>query len=73
MRKCKICGEVFQYHVSNGHLEKHGITREEYNTIEGKEFNFECRSFSKEKKERNIIDDYIINSCKRARKRTNLK
>lgn len=67
MRKCKICGEVFQYHVSNTHLESHDITREEYNKIKEKEFNFTCSaSMSQDEAE---IDSYIINSFYKTKKK----
>lgn len=36
MKKCKVCGAIFQYHITNSHLETHGITRKEYNQLEGK-------------------------------------
>ena len=37
MKKCKICGAIFEYHITNSHLETHGITRKEYNQLEGKD------------------------------------
>lgn len=33
MKKCKICGQYFEYHITNSHLETHGISREDYNNI----------------------------------------
>lgn len=72
MRKCKICGELFQYHVSNSHLESHDITREEYNAISGKEHIFSCSNSGKEEIERNI-DNYIIESFRKTKKRYNIK
>lgn len=67
MRKCKICGEIFQYHVSNAHLESHDITRQEYNKIKEKEFNFTCAA-SIDQDEADI-DSYIINSFLKIQKR----
>lgn len=40
MKKCKVCGQLFEYHVTNAHIESHGITREEYKQLPGKEDNF---------------------------------
>lgn len=40
MKKCKVCGQLFEYHVTNAHIESHGITREEYKKLPGKEDNF---------------------------------
>lgn len=71
MRKCKICGEIFQYHVSNKHLESHDITREEYNKIKEKEFHFDCCA-SMSQAEANV-DNYIINSFIKTKKKYNLK
>lgn len=72
MRKCKICGELFQYHVSNSHLELHGITREEYNEIKGKEAMFSCSTIPKKAIERDI-DNYIIESFRKTKKKYNIK
>lgn len=71
MRKCKICGEAFQYHVSNSHLESHGVTRKEYNAIKEPEFHFECCA-SMTQEETNV-NNYIINSFRKTKKRYNLK
>lgn len=71
MRKCKICGEAFQYHVPNNHLESHGITRKEYNELKEKEFHFECCA-AIDQKESNI-NNYVINSFIKTKKRYNLK
>ena len=71
MRKCKICGEPFQYHVSNSHIESHGITRKEYNQIDGTEFQFNC-GVSLGKAESDITN-YIIDSFRRTKKRYNIK
>lgn len=67
MRRCKICGEVFQYHVSNAHLETHDITRQEYNKIKIKEFNFRCAA-SMDQKEAEI-DNYVIDSFYKIKKK----
>ena len=71
MRRCKICGEVFQYHVTNRHLETHDITREEYNKIDKREFEFDC-GISIGQEESNI-DNYVINSFLKTKKRYNIK
>lgn len=71
MRKCKICGEQFQYHVSNSHLESHGIEREEYNKLKEIEFKFDC-SVSIGQKEAEI-NNYIIRSFHKTKKKYNIK
>ena len=37
MVKCKICGEIMSYHVSQRHLDTHGLTRKQYNAVEGRD------------------------------------
>lgn len=37
MKKCKICGQYFDYHITNAHLETHGITRAEYKKLPQKD------------------------------------
>lgn len=71
MRKCKICGKTFQYHVTSSHLEEHGITRKEYNEIKIREFQFSCGA--SQKREEADIDSYIINSFRRTKKKYNIK
>lgn len=71
MRKCKICGEAFQYHVSNRHLETHGISRKEYNELKEKEFHFECSAAISQ--EESNVDNYIINSFIKTKKKNNVR
>lgn len=71
MRKCKICGEPFQYHVSNAHLETHGVTRKEYNEMKEKEFRFDCSASMSQNE--SDVNNYIINSFVKTKKKYNLK
>ena len=69
--KCKICGECFAYHVSNAHLEKHDISRSEYNKIPIREFNLVIKDRNNRKKDTDIIyhvKDTIYKAQKRRRR-----
>lgn len=61
MKKCKICGKVFQYHIPNSHLEEHDITRKEYNEIKQND-NLFFLPKSKFNESEDMIRNYIINS-----------
>ena len=70
MVKCKVCGQFFDYHVSNAHLETHDITRQEYNKIQKAEYNFTYggKPYSEQQED---IEGYSIASVHKSIKRRN--
>ncbi|WP_277229728.1 hypothetical protein [Romboutsia timonensis] len=70
MKKCKICGAIFEYHITNSHLETHGITRKEYNQLEGKDDIFYMVGAPYNKTEEEATN-HAINAINRNRKRKN--
>lgn len=70
MMKCKICGQAFQYHVPNSHLETHGITRAEYNKLPGREFIFKmhCQGYNKAEDDATA---YVIEAIMKNKKKNN--
>lgn len=70
MMKCKICGEAFMYHVPNSHLEKHDITRAEYNKLPGREFNFHMANAGYDKTEDDVTA-HVINTIRKNKKKNN--
>lgn len=70
MKKCKICGAIFQYHITNSHLETHGITRKEYNQLEGKDEIF-CMAGAPYNKTEEEATSHAIDAINRNRKRRN--
>lgn len=71
MKKCKVCGQLFEYHVSNAHIETHDLTRKEYNELPGREDNFiiGAKPFSKKEDD---IDDYVHRTVEKNRHRSGL-
>lgn len=71
MKKCKICGAIFQYHVPNSHLEEHGITRKEYNELKTDDnlFFIPKREYSKTEDD---IQNHIISMIMRSKKKKRL-
>lgn len=70
MKKCKVCGAIFQYHITNSHLETHGITRKEYNQLEGKDEIF-CMAVAPYNKTEEDATSHAIDAINRNRKRRN--
>lgn len=71
MKKCKICGQYFDYHITNAHLESHGITRKEYDAIKGNDTVF---TMGKNKRDKNKedADSYTIDTIRKMKARRNL-
>lgn len=64
MKKCKICG-MYASHISNSHLEGHGLTREEYNKIDIKDEVFRYSM----KVNREEVDEYIITAINKQKRK----
>ena len=68
MKKCKVCGKIFQYHVPNSHLEEHGLTRKQYNELpENDNLFFIPKAVYSETED--MIRSYIISSTMKNRKK----
>lgn len=68
MKKCKICGEIFQYHIPNSHLEEHNITRKEYKDLKINDnmFYIPKKQYSKAEDD---IQNHVINRIYKSKKK----
>ncbi len=71
MKKCKICGELFSFYVTNAHLETHGITRAEYKALPGKEDTFSIGKSTYDKFA-DDVNDYMYKAIRKTKKRKNI-
>lgn len=69
MKKCKICGEIFTYHISSSHLEKHNVTREEYKNLPGREDVFVIKNIPFDK-DKDDVDNYVRGTVEKNKKRS---
>lgn len=70
MKKCKVCGELFSFHVTNTHLETHGLTRAEYNALPGREDTFIIKKSNYDKFKADA-DNYVLEAIRRNKKKNN--
>lgn len=71
MKKCKICGQYFDYHITNAHLETHGMTRKEYDAIKQCDTVFTTGG-QKRDKDKEIADSYTIDTIRKMKARRHL-
>lgn len=71
MKKCKICGQYFDYHITNAHLESHGITRKEYKQIPEKDDVFVIGRSNYNKTD-DDVNGHVSDTINRNRRKRNL-
>ena len=68
MKKCKVCGEMFSFYVTQAHLETHGLTRAEYNALPGREDTFTVKKSNYDKLKADA-DEYVYESIRKNKKK----